>query len=89
MFNIPQVAKVIWRLGYILGSHLTEERGSNSGTSGYKASGLSSTPWHLLQRKLNIKMIFSYLPGKVYFVATQKNHLNEMVLLSSHNICYK
>ena len=30
---------------------------------------------------------FSYLSMKTYVVGTQKNHLNETVLLSTQNIC--
>ena len=33
------------------------------------------------------KKIISYLSTKTYVVGTQKNHLNEMVLLSTKNIC--
>ena len=31
---------------------------------------------------------FSYFSTKTYIVGTQKNHLNEMVLLSTQNICF-
>ena len=32
------------------------------------------------------KILFSYFSTKTYVVGTQKNHLNEMVLLSTQNI---
>ena len=32
------------------------------------------------------KYIFSYFSTKTYVVGSQKNHLNETVLLSTHNI---
>ena len=34
-----------------------------------------------------IKNYFPYLSTKTYVVGTQKNHLNEMVLLNTQNIC--
>ena len=37
-------------------------------------------------RELN-RNYFSYFSTKTYVVGTQKNHLNEMVLLSTRNIC--
>ena len=33
------------------------------------------------------KKIFSYFSTKTYVVGTQKNRLNETILLSTHNIC--
>ena len=33
------------------------------------------------------KNYFSYFSNKTYVVGTQKNHLNETVLLSTQNIC--
>ena len=34
-----------------------------------------------------IKIQFSYFSTKTYVVGTQKNHLNETVLLGTHNLC--
>ena len=36
---------------------------------------------------MKLKIIFSYLSTKTYVVGTQKNRLNETVLLSTQNTC--
>ena len=33
-------------------------------------------------------IIFLSITSKTFVVATQKNHLHEIVLMSSHNICF-
>ena len=50
VFNVPPTAKVIWRQGHSLKSHLTDwwSRESNLGPLVYKASSLSTTPQQLL-----------------------------------------
>ena len=40
-----------------------------------------------LVKKYIPKNVFSYFSTKTYDVGTQKNRLNEMVLLSTRNIC--
>ena len=35
----------------------------------------------------NILWIFVYFPANTYVVGTQKNHLNEMVLLNNQKTC--
>ena len=42
---------------------------------------------HLNMLRVHTKKYFSYFSAKPYVVGTQKNHLNEMVLLSTQNIC--
>ena len=44
--NVPPTAKVIWRQ---VSFNRPEELGIKLGTPGYKVSGLSTTPWRLLQ----------------------------------------
>ena len=34
------------------------------------------------------EMTYSYLSVKAYVMGAQKNHLNEMVLFGTQNICY-
>ena len=48
--NLPPTAKVIWRRGYTLKTHLTDWRSweLNMGPLVYKASNLSTTPQLLL-----------------------------------------
>ena len=50
VFNVPQIAKVIWRQGHVLKSHLTDwfSQKSNLQPLVYKASGLSTTTQRLL-----------------------------------------
>ena len=45
VFHVSLIAKVAWIQGHGLESHLTDRRGRglNSGTPGYKVSGLSTT----------------------------------------------
>ena len=59
VFNVPPTAKVIWRQGLSLKSHLTNWRswGSNLLPLVYKTSGLSTTP----QRHLFFKEITSLI----------------------------
>ena len=42
---------------------------------------------HVLKLRVCTKKYFSYFSTKTYFVGTQQNPLNEMVLLSTQNIC--
>ena len=51
VFNIPTTANVIWRRDHGLESHPLDRRsrGFELGTSGYKASGLFTTPRQLLK----------------------------------------
>ena len=37
---------------------------------------------------MSVKLLFSYPSAKTCVLDTQKNHLIEMVLLSTHNICF-
>ena len=39
------------------------------------------------QKVKNVENVFSYFSIKTYFVDTQKNRLNETVLLSAQNTC--
>ena len=41
----------------------------------------------ILRRKFLFVKFFFYFSTNTYVVGTQKNHLNEMVLLSTQNIC--
>ena len=50
-----------------------------------KNESLEKIYWPLV--KSVIKNLFSYFSTKTYVVGTQKNCLNEMVLLSIQNIC--
>ena len=44
----------------------------------------------IVEADLQIRMqLFSYFSTKTYAVGTQKNCLNETVLLSTKNMCYK
>ena len=47
----------------------------------WDASGLTSG------KDVKLNNYFPYFSTKAYVVGTQKNHLNEMVLLSTQNIC--
>ena len=38
-------------------------------------------------KSAELKIFFSYFSNKTYVVGTQKNRLNETVLLSSQNTC--
>ena len=54
VFNVPPIAKVIWRRGHSLKSHPTDwwSREMNLRPLVYKARGLSTTPRRLLNLKL-------------------------------------
>ena len=39
-----------------------------------------------LNKRAQLKIVFSYFSTKTYVVGTQKSHLNEMVLLSTQNM---
>ena len=53
----------------------------------FKTFVLSIFEWTLKIDFTVIKKQFSYFSTKTYVVGTQKNRLNEMVLLSTQNIC--
>ena len=49
-----------------------------------KYNHISTSP----QKMGLISELISCIVTKTYIVGTQKNHLNEMILLCTHNICF-
>ena len=50
---------------------------------------LHTTSWVQLSKILSVKLrIFSYSSVLTYVLCAQKNRLIEMVLFSTHNICF-
>ena len=48
---------------------------------------LTLAVWTGLQLRVRTKKLFYYFSTKTYVVDTQKNRLNETVILSAQNIC--
>ena len=57
-------------------------------TSSFENSYISFAGPRALVKECETKIYFFYFAIKTYVVGTQKNRLNEAVLLSTQNICY-
>ena len=49
---------------------------------------LNKTFSQIIKACLQIRELFFYFSSKTFVAGTQKNHLNEMVLLSTKNTCF-